>query len=192
MGWRTEPVTQDRFEDLADVINPKRNPKHCWCLSPRVGARQIEELGGGDREAAMRALCAREIPPGVVTYHDDVPVGWCHISPRSDIPRLVRSALITPVDDVPVWSILCVVVRVGHRRQGVTNRLIEGAVTWARANGAPVVEAYPVDPPGRMDGAMAYVGTRQMFERAGFDVVGVTKAQSNRLPRLVMRRVLAD
>ena len=135
----------------------------------------------------MRALTARE-PQGVVTYRDGEPVGWCSIGPREHIPRLVRSMLIRPVDDLPVWSIICVVVRGGHRRQGVTRHLLEGAVAYAGKRGAPAVEAYPVDPPGRMDTTMAFVGTRAMFEAVGFEVVGETDAVASRLPRLVMRR----
>ena len=183
-------MTPDRFEDFADVINPNRRATHCWCLSHRLQAKDIEELGHGSREQAMRALCEREHPPGVVTYLDGVPVGWCSISPRAEIPRLVQSKLIRPLDDVPVWSIICVVVRGGHRRKGVTGHLIDGAVGYAAANGAPAVEAYPVDPVGRMDLTMAFVGTRSMFERAGFEVVGTTDAVASRMPRLVMRRGL--
>jgi hypothetical protein len=139
----------------------------------------------------MRALCTRRHPPGVVTYRDDVPVGWCSIGPRSEIPRLRDSTLIRPVDDVPVWSIICVVVRTGHRRQGVVGHLLEGAVAYAAAQGAPAVEAHPVDPPGRMDTTMAFVGTRSMFEKAGFSVVGTTDAVASRMPRIIMRRTLA-
>ncbi len=187
---QTHPVTPDRFEDFADVINPNRRSTHCWCLSHRIGQREIEELGHGSREQAMRALCERPDPPGVVTYLDDEPVGWCNIGPRADIPRLAKSKLITPVDDVAVWSIVCVVVRGGHRKQGVTTPLIEGAVEYAASRGAPAVEAYPVDPPGRMDTTMAFVGTRSMFEQAGFEVIGSTKAVASKMPRLVMRRTL--
>ncbi|MGA8979015.1 MAG: GNAT family N-acetyltransferase [Pedococcus sp.] len=190
--WETHPVTPDRFEDFADVVNPRRRDTHCWCLSHRLQAKQVEELGGGSRERAMRALCEREHPPGVVTYLDGTPVGWCSISPRSQIPRLEASTLIRPVDDVPVWSIICVVVRSGHRRRGVTHQLLEGAVAYAAAHGAPAVEAHPVDPVGRMDLTMAFVGTRGMFEKAGFEVVGTTGAVASRLPRLVMRRDLTQ
>jgi GNAT superfamily N-acetyltransferase len=188
--WETHPVTPDRFEDFADVINPNRRATHCWCLSHRLQAKDIEELGHGSREQAIRALCDREHPPGVVTYLDGTPVGWCNIGPRGEIPRLAQSRLIRPVDDVPVWSIVCVVVRSGHRKKGVTGHLLEGAVAYAASSGAPAVEAYPVDPPGRMDTTMAFVGTRAMFERAGFEVVGTTDAVASRMPRLVMRRVL--
>ena len=188
--FETHPLTPARFDDFADVINPNRRANHCWCLSHRLPAREIEKLGGGDRETAMRALAARRSRPGVVTYRDGVPVGWCHISPRTEIPRLVKSELIRPIDDVEVWSIICLVVRGGHRKQGVTHELIEGAVAYAARRGAPAVEAYPVDPVGRMDTTMAFVGTRAMFEHAGFEVVGRTDAEASKMPRLVMRRTL--
>ena len=190
MTWETHPVTPDRFEAFADVINGSRRANHCWCLSHRLRAREIEELGGGSREQAIRRLCEREHPPGVVTYRDGEPVGWCNIGPRTEITRLAGSRLIRPIDDLPVWSIVCVVVRSGHRRQGVTAPLLEGAVACAALFGAPAVEAYPVDPPGRMDLTMAFVGTKVMFVRAGFRVIGTTDAVASGMPRLVMRRDL--
>lgn len=187
-AWETHPVTPDRFDDMGDVINPNRRDNHCWCLSHRCTTGEIAELGE-TREDAMRALTERE-PQGVVTYRDGLPVGWCSIGPRSHITRLTKSKLIRPVDDLDVWSIICVVVRSGHRRQGVTAEMLEGAVAYAASQGAPAVEAYPVDPDGRMDLTMAFVGTRSMFERAGFEVVGTTDAVASRMPRLVMRRML--
>ncbi|KGN30549.1 GCN5 family acetyltransferase [Knoellia sinensis KCTC 19936] len=192
--WETHPVTPDRFEDFADVINKNRRPTHCWCLSHRLTAAEVTDLGGDgptQREQAMRALCERELPPGVVTYKDGIPVGWCNIGPRADITRLKQSTLMPPTDDLPVWSIVCVVVRSGHRKQGVTQRLIEGAVDYARAHGAPAVESHPVDPKGRMDLTMAFVGTKAMFEKAGFEVVGTTEATASKMPRLTMRRTLS-
>ena len=181
--WETHPVTEDRFEDFADILNPTRREKHCWCLSHRLPAGQIRELsGGGPREKAMRCLTRREHAPGVVTYRDGVPVGWCSISPRTEIPLMVASSKYHAIDDVPVWSIICVVVRSGHRRQGVTEHLLKGAVAYAEGQGAPAIEAYPVDPEKRMDLTMAFVGTKVMFERAGFRQIGVTDAVASRMP----------
>ena len=193
--WETHPVTPDRFEDFADVVNRNRRATHCWCLSHRLTAAEVTELGGDghdQRERAMRALCAREHPPGVVTYLDGTPVGWCNIGPRSEITRLAKSTLMLPTDDLPVWSIVCVVVRSGYRRRGVTRHLIDGAVDYAASCGAPAVESHPVDPAGRMDLTMAFVGTRTMFERSGFEVVGTTAATASGMPRLTMRRTLAS
>ena len=69
--------------------------------------------------------------------------------------------------------------------------LIDGAVAYAASRGAPAVESYPVDPGAeRIDLTMAFVGTRAMFEKAGFAVAGTTGAVAGGLPRLVMRRTL--
>jgi len=125
-------------------------------------------------------------PPGVIGYDDGEPVGWCSIGPRSDNTRLSR-----PLDDLPVWSIVCVVIRGGHRKRGYTTPLINGAVEYAASRTAPAVESYPVDPgAGRIDLTMAFVGTRAMFENAGFKVAGSTEAIASKLPRLVMRRMI--
>jgi GNAT superfamily N-acetyltransferase len=191
VAFRTHPVTADRVDDFAAVVNPNRRASHCWCLSHRLTAGEIAELGQGSREAAFRALCGRANPPGVIGYDDGEPVGWCSIGPRSENTRLRRSQLILPVDDLPVWSIICVVIRGGHRKRGYTTQLIDGAVEYAAARGAPAVESYPVDPgSARIDLTMAFVGTRAMFEKAGFEVVGSTAAVASKLPRLVMRRMV--
>ena len=189
MAFTVRPVTPDRVDDFVAVANPNRRASHCWCLSHRLTAREIAEHES--REAAFRALCGRTNPPGVIGYDGGEPVGWCSIGPRAENTRLRRSRLIRPLDDVAVWSIICVVVRGGHRRRGHTTPLIDGAVEYAAARGAPAVESYPLDPgSGRIDLTMAFVGTRAMFEKAGFAVVGSTEAVAGGLPRVVMRRMI--
>src|SRR3954449_1463528 len=143
MTWETHPVTPDRFEDFADVVNRTRRANHCWCLSHRLRIPEIEELGGGSREQAMRRLCEREHPPGVVTYRDGEPVGWCNLGPRTEITRLAGSRLIRPVDDLPVWSIVCVVVRAGtsptgcDRTAGRRRGRLRGLARRPRRGGVP-------------------------------------------------------
>jgi GNAT superfamily N-acetyltransferase len=191
MAFEIRPVTPDRVDDFVAVVNPNRRATHCWCLSHRLTAREVLELGDGSRETAFQALCARPNPPGVVGYDGGEPVAWCSIGPRAENTRLSRSRVIRPLDDLPVWSVVCVVVRGGYRRRGYTVPLIEGAVGYAASRGAPAVESYPVDPgAGRIDLTMAFVGTRAMFEKAGFTVAGTTDATASGLPRLVMRRML--
>jgi GNAT superfamily N-acetyltransferase len=78
--------------------------------------------------------------------------------------------------------------RPGHRRTGIAHHLVEGAVDFARAHGAPAIEGYPVDNDGRkVDLTMAYVGTRTLFERAGFVKVADTGSVINGFPRVLMR-----
>jgi len=119
-------------------------------------------------------------------------VGWCNVGPRAAMARLVRSRSIRPVDDLPVWSVVCFVVRAGYRRQGIAEELLHGAVGYAGEHGAPAIEGYPIDPRGnRVNTSDAYVGTTGMFERAGFRRVTRTDATSARLPRWLMRLDLA-
>ena len=53
----------------------------------------------------------------------------------SGVPAIERSWRTRRVDDVPVWVISCFYVRKGHRRQGVTAALIDGALDFARYAG---------------------------------------------------------
>lgn len=176
MGFEVQPLTIERFDDFADVVNPNRRSTHCWCLSHRLAAAEMRELGDS-REDVMRALAAREAAPGVIGYADGVPIGWCSISPRTSIPRLEASKLMPRIDEVDVWSIICVVIRGGHRRQGHTQRLLTAAVDFAREHGAPMAEAYPVDnrgadgAPERIDLTMAFAASRS---RAKASTCGTT------------------
>ena len=63
-----------------------------------------------------------------------------------------------------------------------------GAVDFARSYGAPAIEGYPVDNRGKkVDLTMGYVGTRALFERAGFAKVADTDSVLDGFPRVLMR-----
>lgn len=168
-------------------------PCHCqyWRLSSsEYGRNDAASLAAWVklRQAALRASLKDEKPPGVVAYLDDQLVGWCGFGPRPQMQRLVRSKTIPKVDDQPVWSVVCFIVRTGFRRRGIAAALLQGAVECARQYGAPGLEAYPVDPAGaRISTAFAYVGTTGMFARAGFKRVLLTDSTSAKLPRWLMR-----
>nr|WP_269449698.1 GNAT family N-acetyltransferase [Auraticoccus cholistanensis] len=132
-------------------------------------------------------MCRRPVAPGVLAYEDGEVVGWAAVAPRSELP-FARSRKIPHVDDQPVWSLWCVKVRAGHRGRGVAVDLLAGAVGYARSEGAPAVEGYPVDNQGqKVDLTMAYVGTRALFERVGFTLAAPTDSVSGGFPRVLMR-----
>lgn len=182
------PATASRFDDVATMLGPK-NPDStvCWCLSHRLDSRTSRSLLGAARGAYVRELCGRDVAPGVLAYDGDEVVGWAAVAPRSELP-FARSTKIPHVDDLPVWSVWCIRVRPGHRGTGISHALLEGAVAYARSQGAPAIEGYPVDNDGRkVDTTMAYVGTRALFERAGFTKAADTTSVSGGFPRVVMR-----
>ena len=70
----------------------------------------------------------------------------------------------------------------------ISHQLLEGAVAFARDHGAPAIEGYPVDNKGeKVDLTMAYVGTRELFEKAGFTKAADTESVLNGFPRVLMR-----
>jgi GNAT superfamily N-acetyltransferase len=180
------------FNDVATMFAPKKPESSvCWCLSWRLSAKENRALVGVQRADKVRELCSRDLAPGVLAHLDGQVAGWAGIAPRADLHPFAHSRKIPHLDDLPVWSLWCIRVRPGYRKQGVTAALIEGAVDYARASGAPCVESYPADNDGqRMDQTMAFVGTRRMFERAGFAKAADTTSVAGGFPRILMRRML--
>jgi GNAT superfamily N-acetyltransferase len=185
MGIEVVPAT--RFADLKTMVGPKRPDANvCWCLSYRIPSKDNLALRGTARGDKVESLL-RSGPPGVLAYDGDEVVGWAAVHPRADT-SFATSRKIPHVDDLDVWSVWCIRVRPGHRGSGISHALLEGAVAFARQNGAPAIEGYPVDNEGeKVDLTMAYVGTRRLFQKAGFRKAADTESVLNGFPRVVMR-----
>ena len=188
MSIVVRPATKARFGDVATMLGPK-NPDAsvCWCLSHRLDSKTNRSLTGRARGEYVKMLCGRRAAPGVLAYADGEVAGWAAVAPRSELP-FARSAKIPRVDDLPVWSVWCIRVRPGYRGRGISHTLLDGAVAYARSRGAPAIEGYHVDNQGKkVDLTMAYVGTRKLFEDAGFTKAADTTSVSGGFPRVVMR-----
>lgn len=186
MSIEVRPATV--FDDVATLVGPKKPTSNvCFCLSYRLGSKENVMLRGEARANRVRELCAQDPPPGVIAYLDGEPVGWAALHPRRDT-SFARNRLIPHIDDLDVWSLWCLRVRPGYRKHGITRTLIDGAVAYARERGAPAVEGYPVDNEGaKVNQTMMYVGTRAMFERAGFEKAADTGSVLDGFPRVLMR-----
>ncbi len=188
MSIEVKPATTPRFDDVATMLGPKNlDSSVCWCLSHRIDAKTNRELVSRSRGEYVKKLCTSKVAPGVLAYENGEVVGWAAVAPRSELP-FARSTKIPHVDDLPVWSVWCIRVRPGHRGRGISYALLDGAVAYARSQQAPVIEGYPVDNQGKkVDLTMAYVGTRTLFERAGFTKAADTDSVSGGFPRVIMR-----
>nr|WP_314842681.1 GNAT family N-acetyltransferase [uncultured Microbacterium sp.] len=186
MDIEVRPATV--FDDVATLVGPKKPTSNvCFCLSYRIGNKENVALKGAARADRVRELCHLDPPPGVIAYLDDEPVGWAALHPRGET-SFARNRLIPHIDDLDVWSLWCFRVRPGHRKQGISHALIDGAVAYARERGAPAIEGYPVDNGReRVNLTMAYVGTRALFEAAGFTKVADTGSVLDGYPRVLMR-----
>jgi GNAT superfamily N-acetyltransferase len=190
------PLTPERLPDLASLFEQGGDPKWCWCAYFRIRGFDFSK-GGKERhraamEAATYAAADDDRAPGLVAYDGDEAVGWISIGPREDYERLAYSTVLKPLDDKPVWSIVCFVVGKKARGRGVATRLLDAGVDYARGHGARLLEAYPVDVAEgqRIASADAYRGTLTMFERAGFKVADWRTTPSTRTSRPIVRRAV--
>jgi GNAT superfamily N-acetyltransferase len=185
---RVVAATSDRWDDVIVLLGGD-GERGCWCQSWRGSDASFgHSAPSGNRERLRAQVDDGAFAPGLIAYQGEEPVGWCGLGPRLAMPRLVNSRTIPAVDDLPVWSIGCFRIRVGHRRRGVARALLAAAVEHAREQGAPALEAYPIDSEGqRVDVGFGFVGFTSMFEAQGFQRVVRTDAHSAGRPRWLMR-----
>lgn len=173
-----KPVTVETWPDLEALFEAKGGPKYCWCMAWREMANRT----GADnaaRKAALRARVEAGEPVGLVGYVDGEPVAWCSAGPRETFRRLRDDQ-----DDgeAGVWSVTCFFVRRDRRGQGLSAQMLAAAEAEAKARGAKVLEAYPVDPDSP---SYRFMGFVELYRQAGYEAVG--RAGSR---RHVVRRAL--
>ena len=171
------PLTPERWPDLETVFGAKgcSIARYCWCMAyRRTGSGSLFNVKAN--RAQLKSLVDGGNPPGLIGYRNKTPVGWISLGPREEFARLQRSPIMRPVDDKPVWSVVCFVVPSEHRKQGVARALLRGAITYARKRGARILEAYPVDKKGPSSDGSLWFGAKSMYDHAGFTEVARRKA----------------
>lgn len=180
MNLRVIPVVDAPWDDVRTVFGTRGDPSTCWCQFFKVDAATWKAQDAASFERALcdqtdQARAAHGAGPGVLAYDGDEPVGWCAIEERTAYRRILNSRMVSQseedLDATDVWFVSCFVVRVGHRRKGVSAALLDGAVTHAREHGARVIEAFPVDVGPGTSSADLYHGPLSVFEAAGFETV---------------------
>jgi GNAT superfamily N-acetyltransferase len=167
-----QPVTPQRWADLEALFGPRGACAGCWCMYWRLRRTEYELLKGAGNRAALKEIVDSGEPPGLLAYHQGQPVGWVSVAPRPAFSTLERSRILKPVDERPVWSVVCFFVSRGYRRKGVTVQLLRAAVEYARQQGAEIVEGYPVEPKeGKAPDVFVFTGLASAFRQAGFEEV---------------------
>lgn len=192
------PATADRWRDVEDLL-PRAGGYPCWCQTWRRTARDYATMDRGTRRDALHLAMDEPPAPGVIAYAGAEAIGWSGFGPRSEMIRLARSTVVPRLSGPPYWSIVCFTIRPGHRTPEVARRLIDGVVDYARSQGAPGLEAYPVDIPAaevpagvEVEAAASYAGLASAFVAAGFRPASETRARAAGRPRILVRLDLED
>ena len=155
---------------------------HCQCQRYKLAPKEafstfpVEERARRLRKQTECGHPTSETTSGLVAYLDGEPVGWCAVEPRTAYSGLLRVYRVPWLgrdedkSEESVWAVTCVFARAGLRGRGVAHALVRAAADHARRRGARAVEGYPMlTAPGRkIAWDEIHVGTREMFEAAGF------------------------
>ena len=166
------PLIPERWADFEKLFGERGACGGCWCMWWRLKNKDFEAHKGEDNRAMMKELVNSGVTPGILAYDGDNPVGWCSVAPREEFIRLQNSRILKPVDDKPVWSVVCLFVKKENRRKGVSTALLRAAVDFVREQGGDIIEGYALEPKeGKMSDAFAFHGLATAYRKAGFDEV---------------------
>jgi GNAT superfamily N-acetyltransferase len=152
----------------------------------RLAHAQFEIQKGGQNRKSMKWLVDQGETPGILAYLGGKPIGWCAVAPREKYLRLRRSRVLKPINEQPVWSIVCLLVDKEFRRCGVSVALLRAAADYVQLREGRIVEGYPIEArTSHMPDVFAWTGVASAYRRAGF----VERARRS-ATRPIMRRIL--
>lgn len=166
------PLTKDRWKDFELLFGERGACGGCWCMSWRLNRSQFEKQKGAANKSDMKKLVNAEEAPGIIAYYNNKPIAWCSVAPREKFIRLENSKVLKRIDDNPVWSVSCIFIIKGYRRQGISKDLLKAVIKFCKLKGAKIIEAYPQEPySSNIPAAFAWTGIPSSFKKAGFEVV---------------------
>ncbi len=187
MSPTIKPLQPELWKDLETLFGQNGACAGCWCMFWRLEAgERFDDVKGATAKRRMKALVQRAEAHGYLAYVGDRPVGWLAAGPRRDFPKLDRAPSLKCDDADQVTALPCFFVHRDFRQQGVAAALLDFATRDLAAQGARLLEAYPVKPPRpgeTLPAAFAYTGTLPLFEKAGFTVVAARPKGKQRVRR---------
>ncbi len=176
------PLTADRWPDFEDLFGRQGACYGCWCTHFRLPpAVRRDNDRARNKDHIFARIMAGPVP-GLLAYAAGRPVGWMQIGPRADVPEWNNAGRVSaPVDpndaaDPSVWAISCFFLRTSARGKGLTHRMVSAGLDFARAGGARLVEACPIDQSKDSRSIGLFVGSTRVFEKAGFEPAIVRKS----------------
>jgi ribosomal protein S18 acetylase RimI-like enzyme len=140
----------------------------CWCLGFHAERNRI---GGYDaRRQAKQDKVRQGQAHAALVMQGGACIGWAQFGSPAELPMIKnRKAYDAGGGPAPDWRITCLFVDRAHRRQGVAEIAVQGALDLIAAAGGGRVEAYPEAQEGQKTAAaFLFGGTTGLFERAGF------------------------
>jgi GNAT superfamily N-acetyltransferase len=167
------PLAPDDWPVIERLFGRNGACAGCWCMSWRLpsGGKLWKANQGEPNRRAFRRLVESGTARGVLAFAGDEPVGWCSIGPRAHFPKLEKSRVLRHPAPPEGWVVSCFYIPARWRGQGVGRALLGAALDLARAEGASVLDGYPVNTRGKgrpVTPVFAWTGVPALFQAHGF------------------------
>lgn len=176
MPYTMKPLTPalvDDFFRFFDTIAFAEHPEwgcECYCCFYHATDLAVWDTVTGEiNKAAARDMILNDQMHGLLAYDGDTPVGWCHYDRLANLPgaRLFYAELASKDDTRAL--IACFTIAQGHRRRGIADMLLGGALADLQAMGIKTAEAYPAVE--NSSDEHNYHGPLSLYEKHGFTAV---------------------
>lgn len=174
-------LTADRWPDFERLFGPQGACYGCWCTYFRIPSSQRKSYDADAKKDFMRARVEAGPPPGLLGYLDGEPVAWVQVGPRSELPQWNSPRTVSrPLEegdavDPGIWAVSCFFMASRQRGHGLSHWMLEEATAFARDNGARHLEACPIERTKQSKSVGLYVGSKRIFDAAGFVEVALRK-----------------
>lgn len=165
---RIAQLTTATWNGFESLMSTEPQCSECWCLNHREPAGCPTGVAAKNK---MKMLVGENKVGGLLAYRDDECVGWIAVDPMS---QLIGHDCQSSGKDHE-WSIHCLFVKAGFRGQGISTRLINAALDYARTNGAKLISAFPIPQENRNRfpvNEAEFSGRFSTYSKLGFRAVG--------------------
>lgn len=143
----------------------------CWCTYFQPDCAERAPGYEGSR-AMKKAYVEQGQAHAALVMDGEETIAWAEYGTPVELPNIHhRKQYDATKTTDPDFRITCVFVDKRHRRQGVTELAITGALDLIAQAGGGRVESYPHDlthQTKKMSSSFLYNGTRRLYERLGF------------------------
>jgi GNAT superfamily N-acetyltransferase len=165
-----KPLDESSWPAFAELVERHNGVwGGCWCMGFHPEGVGRGHTPAGNRETKERRVASDRAHAALV-FDADTCVGWCQFGSVDELPRIKRQRdYRVDLAELPDWRITCFFVDRTHRRQGVAEAALAGALNEIAGLGGGTVESYPEDVTNRsVSGSFLHNGTVSLFERHGF------------------------
>lgn len=163
------PLASDTWDAFAQLVEANNGVwGGCWCMCSHI------KLGEGRTAAQNRTEKEQRVHDGLahaaLVFSGEHCLGWCQFGSPTELPQVKSRRLYEQgLDTLPDWRVTCFFTGKGHRRRGVADAALGGALAEIARHGGGTVEGYPEETDDRtLSGAFLHTGPMAAFEKYGF------------------------